>query len=180
MPHSSKVGKQETVEWIKELSGISKIIDVGAGSGTYYKLLVESNNLLRNSAWTAIEAWKPNIDLYRLNSMYNTVINEDVRKLDWNMFNPVDLVIMGDVLEHMTKDESIKIVDGVMSVSRYGIISIPIKHWPQDAVGGNPFEIHVKDDWSHDEVMDTFGKYITKFRAKKIGVYFLENGRKDI
>jgi hypothetical protein len=112
--------------------------------------------------------------------MYNTVINDDVRKLDWDMFNPVDLVIMGDVLEHMTKEESIKIVNGVMSVSRYGIISIPIKHWPQDAIGGNPFEIHVKDDWSHEEVMDTFGKYITKFRAKKIGVYLLENGRKDI
>lgn len=172
MPHSSKIGKQETIEWVRDLENIDRILDIGAGSGTYRKLF-SKNNLLTKSNWTAIEAWKPNIELYKLKSMYSTVIQEDVRSIDWKRFDRFDLTIMGDVLEHMTKEESVSVVDNVMNISRYGIISIPVKHWPQEAIGGNPFEIHVKDDWSHDEVMDTFGKYIKKFRAKKIGVYLL-------
>lgn len=172
MPHSSKVGKQETIDWVRDLQNINHILDIGAGSGTYYKLFSKSN-LLPTANWTAVEAWEPNIELYKLKDLYNTVIQEDVRLIDWKKFKHIDLTIMGDVLEHMTKEESISVVDNVMKISRYGIISIPVKHWPQDAIGGNPFEIHVKDDWSHDEVMDTFGKYIKKFRAKKIGVYLL-------
>jgi hypothetical protein len=48
---------------------------------------------------------------------------------------------------------------------------------PQDELEGNPFEVHVKDDWSHNEVIATWGAYIKETYRKsgksKIGVYWL-------
>jgi hypothetical protein len=45
---------------------------------------------------------------------------------------------------------------------------------PQDAVGGNPFEIHVKDNWTHQEVLVSFPNIIKFGTTKKIGVYWIE------
>jgi hypothetical protein len=42
----------------------------------------------------------------------------------------------------------------------------------------NPHEAHVKDDWSHDEVMETWGHNITTFWRKsvksKLAVYWMQ------
>jgi hypothetical protein len=112
----------------------------------------------------------------KLQEKYNSVIIEDVREINWDSLDHIDITFMGDVLEHMTKEQAIDLVDKVMTVSRIGIISIPTKHWPQGAVGGNPFEIHVKDDWTHSEVMDTFQKYIIEgINHGKIGTYLLNS-----
>jgi hypothetical protein len=65
-------------------------------------------------------------------------------------------VIAGDVLEHMTKEEALTVISNLLPRCKYFIISIPIIKWPQDAVNGNPFEIHVKDDWSDKEALESF------------------------
>lgn len=173
MGKSSKEGKDVTLQWVSECD-IKNVLDIGAGSGTYKKLF--SKNRLHSSAkWTAIEAWEPYIKDFNLHSMYDTVINSDVRKCDIKSLGKFDITFMGDVLEHITKEEAIQLVDEVMSVSKYAVISIPIVHWPQGERHGNPFEIHVKDDWSDEEVKNTFSKYIKKSVAgNEIGVYWLE------
>ena len=175
MGGSLEAGKTTIVEWVNELSDIKNILDIGAGAGTYYNLFVNQYQLLKESNWIAVEAWTPSIAEYGLKQKYQTVLNEDIRSLDWSLIPDLDVVFMGDVLEHMTKEEAIVVVDNVMSKSRYGIISIPIKHWPQGAVNRNPFEVHVKDDWSMQEVNETFSKYITKEAkvSKQIGVFLL-------
>lgn len=172
-------GKPQIIEWFeKNKNSIKTIIDIGAGSGTYYKL-VEENNIKLNANWTAVEAWAPYIEKFKLSDMYDTVINQDARKLNWNDLGKFDLAIAGDVLEHMTKNEAIQLVDDILKKCKTLLISIPIVHMPQDAVEGNPFEIHVKDDWSHDEVIDTWGSKIKEHYRKssktKVAVYWLSN-----
>lgn len=171
-------GKPQIIEWFQNnKNSINRIIDIGAGSGTYYNL-VKDNNVDLQANWTAVEAWQPYIDKFNLTSKYNTVINADARKLDWNELGKFDLAIAGDVLEHMTKEEAIMLVDKILENCKTLLISIPIVHMPQDAVEGNPFEIHVKDDWSHDEVLDTWKGKIKEFYRKssktKVAVYWLE------
>jgi hypothetical protein len=107
--------------------------------------------------------------------LYDRIINEDARKLDWSTLPKVDLVIFGDVLEHMTKEESQMLVSQALTISKYVVISIPIVHSPQGAYGGNPFEIHVKDNWTHQEVLESFPYIIVSNGSKKIGVYWLSN-----
>lgn len=176
MGGSIRQGKDSIVNWLKDETEFTRILDIGAGHGTYYDLFVTEVNLFQHSYWIGVEAWKPNIDEHHLGERYSLVLNEDARLLDWSTLQDIDITFMGDVLEHMTKEEAVALVDNVMKSSRIGIISIPVKHWPQGAEGGNPFEVHVKDDWSHAEVMETFGSYIVEgINHGKIGTYILKN-----
>lgn len=174
MPKSSKEGKDIILQWVKEVS-VNAVLDIGAGSGTYRKLF-SKNRLSPDANWTAIEAWAPYIKDFNLENLYNRVILEDARKCDINNLGKFDITFMGDVLEHLTKEEAVQLVESVMQVSKFAVISIPIIHWPQGEYHGNPFEVHIKDDWSDAEVKETFSKYITKSNAgESIGVYWLES-----
>ena len=174
MPKSSKEGKDIILNWVKEHQ-LTSVLDIGAGSGTYKKMFLK-NKIHPTASWTAIEAWEPYIKKFNLLDLYNNVINIDVRQCDFQTLGHFDITFMGDVLEHITKEEAINLVDSVMSVSKYAVISIPIIHWPQGESHGNPYEIHIKDDWSDEEVKNSFAKYITKSLAgKSIGVYWLES-----
>lgn len=180
MGYSLRGGKPETAEWFKENeSRIDRVLDIGAGSGTYVKLIKEEFDICKDSYWVAIEAWQPYIEKFNLVSMYDEVINTDARTLNWNLLGKFSVAIAGDVLEHMTKNEAIELVDKILKNCDTLIISIPIIYMPQDELEGNPFEIHVKPDWSHDEVIDTWKNKIKKFYRKspksKIAVYWLSN-----
>lgn len=176
---SNRSGKLQIVDWFKEnQSSINSILDIGAGRGTYIKLIKEDNKLCINSTWVAIEAWTPYIQNFKLKEKYDRVINQDVRTLDWSQFKKLDVTIAGDVLEHMSKSDAVALVNNILNNSNFLIISIPIVHFPQDEIEGNPFEVHVKDDWSHEEILETWGQYIiNSFRKgtkSKIGVYWLK------
>ena len=173
MGKSSKEGKDVVLAWVRDLELI-KVLDIGAGSGTYRKMFIK-NKVPNTAHWTAIEAWEQYVKDFKLADLYNTVINQDVRQVDFESIGAVDLTFMGDVLEHVTKQQAMDIVDRVMAISKYAVISIPIVHWPQHDLHGNPFEVHVKDDWSDSEVKETFAQYITRsWAGEKIGVYWLE------
>lgn len=174
MPYSDSRGKDTIINWLLEKTDIKKILDVGCGCGTYPDMLKEKHNLLKNAEWVGIEAWEQYISEFNLKKKYNVLFNEDARYFDWNKVKDIDLVIFGDVLEHMTKEEAQSLVKNALQNSKYVIISIPIKHMPQDAVGGNPFEIHVKDNWTHQEVLESFPNIVKFGPPKKIGVYWLE------
>jgi SAM-dependent methyltransferase len=175
---SVDLGKPQTLEWFENnQTSIKRILDIGVGSGTYINLIKLSNNICFDAEWVAIEAWKPYIDEFKLESKYNRVVNTDARKLNWDDLGKFDVAIAGDVLEHMSKDEAITLVDQILENCKTLIISIPIRYLPQDEINGNPFEVHVKDDWSHEEVLETWPQYIKNFWKKEkkslVGVYWL-------
>lgn len=175
MPSSNKEGKGTVISWIHERADdIKRVLDLGAGIGTYSKLLRRKHRYLATAAWIAVEVWKPYIEKYNLRLMYDQVYNEDIRTFDYKKLKWVDCTFIGDVLEHMTKEEAIDVVNKVSEISKIIIISIPIIHMPQGEAEGNPYEVHVKDDWSHKEVINTFPN-IRKFdEGRKVGVYWLE------
>ena len=73
----------------------------------------------------------------------------------------------------MTKDEAISLIKKLSVNAKRVIISIPIVHYPQGEVNENPFEKHIKDDWSHQEMIDTFPQIVKHWQGNVIGVYFL-------
>jgi hypothetical protein len=126
-----------------------------------------------------LRGFKNYIKKYNLEQRYDQIINQDVREVNWEALGPVSVVIAGDVLEHITKEQAMTLVDKILSVSDVLIASIPIVHMPQDEHAyDNPYEAHVKDDWSHAEVMDTWSHYIKhhylKSRKSKLGVYWMK------
>ncbi len=163
MPYSSGIGKEETLRWVKEkASEITRVLDIGVGSGTYAKMLKKNHRVLDSAHWIGVEAWTPYIEKFDLHSLYDTIINKDARILDWDDIGSIDITFAGDVLEHMTKQEAVLLVEKILQHSKYLLISIPTMIYHQGEAYGNPFEVHVKPDWSHQEVVDTWGAYIQK------------------
>ena len=174
---SKSEGKAEIFSWISEFENtISTVLDIGAGSGTYANKAKE-NNVLQNSKWIAVEVWPRYIKKFKLSKKYAQVIQQDARNLDWKSIGEVDLIIAGDVLEHMHKDEAIVLFNKCLQHSRYLIISMPIIHFPQGPEHENPYEEHIKDDWSHDEIIETFSNPVKSFQGDIIGAYLFV-GRK--
>jgi hypothetical protein len=131
--------------------------------------------MLTHSTWIGVEVWQDYITRFDLTNRYNTLINQDVREIDWTSLGNIDLTIVGDILEHMTKEDAETLIRNIMNQSKICIISIPVVHYPQGEEFGNPYEVHVKDDWSNSEVLDTFKQYIKKSEVDgEIGVYWLE------
>lgn len=165
------VSHNSNVEYAVTLIGKANpetTLDIGAGAGKYGHLV---RAMLPYSTIHAVEVWDPYVSAFKLRSLYDKVIKHDVRKI--HNFN-YDLVIMGDVLEHMTKEDAVAVMDQVKAQARCAIISIPICPMPQGHVHDNPYEEHIKDDWTHEEVMETFSNIFEYQLFDETATYFLD------
>lgn len=157
----------ENREWV--LNKVSQlqpktIIDVGAGAGTYCRLLrpyVPAN-------YAAIEIYQKNVDQYKLRDLYDDVWIDDVRNFKSLQ---ADLIIFGDVLEHMTREEAIRVWDVASKGCKYAILSIPIIHYPQGVVDGNHYEAHIVDDWNNISVFESFKNIVECKLGAETGAY---------
>jgi hypothetical protein len=149
-------------------SGAKYVLDVGAGSGTYSDALKGAGY---DGVIDAVEIWKPYIKEFNLNEKYRKVYESDVRMFyDFSY----DVVIFGDILEHMTKDQAIEVWLKVSFQADCALISIPIIHYHQGEINGNPYEHHVKDDWSHEEVLSSFSNIVDYWQGDVVGAYWAD------
>lgn len=162
MPYSSSNGKNYIKEYLDKTQP-KTVVDVGAGSGTY----VRSCKSL-NQHWTAIEVYEPYVPKFDLIKLYDTVIIGDVRQLE---IPKSDVIILGDVLEHMSREEARIVLDCARSQANHVIVSIPLGYYPQDEFEGNSYERHIVDDWNHEDVIKYLGRPSQYHLQGEIGVY---------
>jgi cyclopropane fatty-acyl-phospholipid synthase-like methyltransferase len=167
MPTSHNTNIEYITRLIRDNSP-QTILDVGAGAGKYGHLI---RAIYIDAKIDAVEIWEPYIKKYKLKSLYNKVYQIDIR--EFSNFN-YDIVILGDVLEHMAKEDAVKVMEMVKSQAKMAIISIPVCHCPQGHVHGNPYEEHVKDDWTYDEVYETFSNILDSMQFEETATYFLD------
>jgi hypothetical protein len=165
MGFSDPTNKPWTQEKIIELKPTT-VLDVGAGQGVYLDLIRQG--LGAGVIVNAVEVWQPYIDQFDLENRYDKLFAMDVRDLTNFAY---DLVILGDVLEHMSEDSAVKLWDRISQQARYAIISIPIIHYHQDAINGNPYEVHVEEDWNTERVLKTFKGIIEHKEFPVTGVF---------
>lgn len=163
MPTSFEAGKAFTRQIITNIKH-DRILDIGAGSGTYAKMFPDAD-------LTGIEVWEPYINEYNLNDQYNTLILSDARVLNYGRLGRFDVAIAGDVLEHMTEKEAVDLLDRLREVADTVVVSIPLGHHPQGAWEGNEYETHVVDDWTDERVRAAFGEPTWCEITEWIGVY---------
>lgn len=146
VPYSRPEGKPWLTERITAQAPQS-ILDVGAGSGTYW-------NILRHldARWTGVEIHAPYVRKYRLDKKYDRLIVGDFLEVE---LDPHDAVILGDVLEHVRRDRAQEMWDKARSL---GVVymTLPLDHFEQGAVFGNHHETHLWH-WSHEEVLGLGG-----------------------
>ena len=171
MPYSSNEGKEWIKSLVKKLITISKsnsnsILDVGAGAGTYSDLLRAT---LNQTEFIAIEIWEPYILQFDLENKYDHIIKQDIR--EYIPEKRYSITFLGDVLEHMKKEEAIEVYEKILHASEFVIISIPIILYPQGEYEGNPYEKHIKEDWTDQEVLSTFSNLVFSHKGNEVGVY---------
>lgn len=135
-------------------NNIRSILDVGAGSGTYSIMLADLVPILH-----AVEVWTPYITEYRLTDKYHMVHNKDIRDMTTLDLGRYDMVVFGDVMEHMTHDEAQYAWLLASKVANFGLISVPVIHYPQGAEFGNPYEEHVQEHMHPEDIRRDFGPF---------------------
>ncbi len=163
MPFSSEHGKS-FVQWVVNRVPHQTKLDIGCGSGTYAKLFP-------GGEWTGVEVWKPYVDQYNLMDLYQNLCIEDAR--DWQPAagQTFDVAFAGDVLEHMSLDEAKTLLAKLRECATTVIVSVPLGHYPQEAYAGNPYEKHVLDDLTQEQVIEAFGVPTIYRVDQEIGVF---------
>lgn len=111
------------------------VLDVGAGWGKYRDLLPEYPDM------DACEIWQPYIEQENLGARYRQVFQVDVCDLTPADFDDYDLVIFGDVLEHLKRPDA----QWAIRRCRNAVVVVPFRYH-QDEEDGNPYEKHWQDD----------------------------------
>lgn len=170
MPTSDQENKYIVSEWLRRINpGV--VVDVGVGKGTYSDLAREIPQ-----QWIGIEVFYPYVEQFDLQSKYDRIVISDIRYTSLRSVYPKpDAVIIGDVLEHMTKEEAQQVIKKLLVWAKHVIISVPLMHRDQGAVQGNPFETHV-DHWTHAEMIEFIGKRLLQQKKGRILGYYLCKG----
>lgn len=152
MARSYEFGKKEIKEYLKNKYDRNiTILDVGCGEGTYFNLLYPYYTNI-----DGVEIYKPNIDKYDLELKYKKVYNKNIVDMEYNYY---DVIIFGDIIEHLTVEDAQKVLKYALSRSKEIIVALPYKY-EQGEVDGNKYEIHIQDDLTHEIVKQRY-PYLT-------------------
>ena len=178
MPTSDAEGKDWSLERFQRHLPRT-VCDIGPGEGTYAKLFRPHDPDEPGVWWTAVEIHRPYLAKYKLKStktrrMYDEIHVEDIRESEDHLFHR-DLVICGDVLEHMPREDAVALLQRIEAAGAWNIlVSLPIVESVQGEVGGNPHEAHVHqwDADDMDQVLNLFGGRTESTRGNTLGVWW--------
>jgi len=165
MPRSRVEGKAWISHAVARLRPAT-ILDVGPGLGTYANLL---RGITPDATWSCVEVHEPYVEMFSLRQKYDIIYICDIRNFAWPQ--RYDVVILGDVLEHLRLADARSVWASARAHARSLVLSIPIVEYPQGMSYDNVHETHLHT-WSHDLVVDLLPG-ISRWECNShIGVYF--------
>lgn len=176
MPSASWKHISTALEKIYDLSPTS-VLDIGIGFGKWGFLLREYLDVwagrYHKPEWLVridgIEIFEPYI-LESHQFFYNEIFIGDVRELI-DEVDDYDLIIVGDVLEHMPKESSLLLIDKLIHKSKNILVNLPLGIWPQEDLFGNPNERHIST-WSIED--------LSKYKINSCDRFYLTDDREFI
>ncbi|KAF5078552.1 hypothetical protein DSECCO2_138300 [anaerobic digester metagenome] len=118
----------------------AKILDVGFGSGVYGKLL----RAFYYQNIDGVDVYDKNIHEMGLNKIYDNIFIENI--MDFH-FEHYDLIIMGDVLEHIELESAKELLKGFIEDDKCSVLIVSIPYeYEQGELYGNPHEKHLQDE----------------------------------
>jgi len=178
MPNSYTYFKPEVRQWfVDNVPNSKRILDVGPGQGTYSDLLKDLGYRI-----DAVEIWAPYVDQFGLRKKYDNVYIGNILTFNWQEY---DFIILGDVLEHLTKEDAECLIEDLEFYEKQFLVAIPYTMEQDGEEYGNIYETHLQPDLT-PEVMENrypglvplytnswYGYYINKdFRLKRAYVLY--------
>jgi hypothetical protein len=175
MPRSESKNKHWSLKQIKKIRPES-ILDVGTGAGDWETLV--RSIFSYEVKIDGVEIWKPYFDRYSLVEKYNEMFNRSAQE---HQNYSYDLVIFGDVLEHMTIDDALLTFNKAKKQANYVLVSVPTINHPQGVHHQNPFETHLVDDYTVEKFIGIFGKpkKIKTFPVTSVFLYKFKSNKKS-
>lgn len=162
-------GKQETIDFIGRVlpDRDIKILDVGPGRGIYHMLLKKAGYRHID----AVEKYRPYIEKFNLPAIYDTVFNEDVVKFRYEHY---DLIIFGDVLEHLKVKDARRVIRYAQQHSRLIVVAVPYCDYQigQQLDGSGD---HRQYDLTRDAFLERYGGFDLLIDNEKTGVFYSIN-----
>lgn len=134
-------GKDSVCKWVRQNFNPERslILDVGPYDGKWHYLLPEYK-------MDGVEIFKQNYDNLKGLQIYKNLYFQNVKFFEYYFY---DLIIFGDVIEHMTPEDAKAVLDYAWPKCKDMIVAVPFLY-KQGAIYGNPYEIHIQDDLTFD------------------------------
>ena len=157
MPYSYNILKSDIgVYFEKYVHKNVYILDIGAGTGTYSKLLRGMGYKM-----DGMEVWLPYVIEFKLNELYDNVILGNVMNYDIRNY---DVIIMGDILEHLSISESIEMMEKIEGNGQMCIVAVPYKS-EQGVCHGNVYEVHKQSDLTNEVMLSRYKNLNLLFKS---------------
>lgn len=140
MPYSSFVFDQDIENILRHVVP-QKVLDLGAGAGKYGLMIKNIDPAIET---IAIESEEDYIYEFNLASIYHTVLHMSVIDLIRPDYYDAhfDVVIVGDILEHLRKSDGINLINFLIYHCRWLIVEFPHRYL-QSSVDGHDSEAHI-------------------------------------
>ncbi len=128
------------------LGDCSSVLDVGCGTQSPLTYIP------KKFASTGVDIYAPSITISRNKMIHDEYKIADIRSLD-KLYPPAnfDGVIALDVIEHLSKNEAVKLIQSMEKIARRIVILMtPNGFYCQNPYHGNPYQRH-KSGWKVDE-----------------------------
>jgi 2-polyprenyl-3-methyl-5-hydroxy-6-metoxy-1,4-benzoquinol methylase len=166
-PTSFGIFKSQIRDYVLDNFDINNIsiLDVGCGCGTYANVFPEVKNI------DGVEAYEYYVGRYDLKDKYRNVYVMDIMNFDFEYY---DIIILGDVLEHLTVENGQLLIDRIYNKCRQIIVSVP---YQMSQFGlENTYETHIQSDLTEDIMRERYPKLKKVWGSNVIGVYMKNNG----
>lgn len=160
MPTSPYCHTKKYIEFLDQTQP-SSILDIGLGNGKLGFIARDYLDVMLGQRHLR-ESWKIKIDGIEIfadyiqdhqKAIYNDIYVGDALEIITQL-GSYDLIVLGDVIEHFTKDQAHQLLDRCVEHSDKNIIVfIPLgSNWTQPEIYGNPHETH-RSFWEVEDFM---------------------------
>ncbi len=171
MPVSTSVHISHCTQMIIQLNPAS-VLDVGCGFGLWGFLCREYLDVfcerVQPEQWKvridAVEVFEPYIQAHQ-RALYDSIIVADIRDAAAGL-DSYDLIIVGDMIEHLDKAEGVDVLECLYEKARKALlVNVPIgPGWDHPENHGNPAELH-RSEWA----VEDFAPFPNRYDAFALG-----------
>lgn len=138
MPYSATFFDKKIEKFIQKWGYIS-YFDIGVGAGKYGKII---RKIYPNAQLKGIEIDSDYINKFNLSETYNEIILGNIMNYIRKKSDAIaDVVIIGDIIEHLLKSEGINLLNYLVYRAKKIIVVYP-KKYVQYAVNNKKNEVH--------------------------------------